>query len=92
MKNWLGWIVVALCLVPLDLCWGQTDTARLQGTVVDTSGSSVAGATVTVRNLETNRVYIVESNGADGGFSIPALPVGRYKIEVSKIGFKTVTR
>lgn len=92
MKQAIGWFVVALLIVPFRLCWGQTDTARLQGTVVDPSGASIASATVTVRNLETNRVYTVESNAADGGFSILALPVGRYKIEVSKTGFKAVSR
>jgi len=73
-------------------CWAQTETARLQGVVVDSSGGVVPGATITVTNLATNRVAVIQSNEADGGYSVPALPVGRYKIEVTKTGFKAVSR
>lgn len=90
MKGTLSLLAV-LALTMASACWGQTDTARLQGTVVDSTGGAVAGAGIIARNLETNRVVAVQSS-ADGEFAIPALPVGRYRLEVSKTGFKTVGR
>ncbi|MCZ2078598.1 MAG: carboxypeptidase-like regulatory domain-containing protein [Bryobacterales bacterium] len=94
-----GWSVVSgavlaplLVLFALRPAWGQTETARLQGTVVDVTGASVGGATVTVTNLGTNRVVTAQTDATDGSYSIPALPVGRYRIEVEKQNFKPVTR
>jgi len=66
----------------------QTETARIQGTVTDQSGASVAGATVKVTDLSTNRVVTVQSN-EDGSFSALSLTPGRYAIEVTQSNFKT---
>jgi hypothetical protein len=69
----------------------QTDTARLQGTVTDTSDAALQDATVTVTNLGTGRVVTVQTN-EEGSYSVPALSAGRYKIEVKLNNFKTVTQ
>jgi len=45
-----------LCLLSLVLVVGaesQTTNGNIQGTVVDAQGASVAGATVTARNMDT---------------------------------------
>lgn len=81
--------VLALAAAAGSSCWGQTDTARLQGIVLDISGGSVGGAEISVVEIQTSRRVTVRSNSEDGSFSIPALPVGRYRIEVAKMGFKT---
>jgi hypothetical protein len=64
----------------------QTDTARLQGTALDSSGGAITGA-----NLETNRTLTAHTN-EEGAYTLPALLPGRYKVEVAKTGFCTVSR
>jgi hypothetical protein len=60
--------------------------ASLYGTVIDSSGASIAGAKVTVTNLGTNRSWIFVSN-SDGNYVVPDLPIGQYKVDVEQSGF-----
>ncbi len=68
--------------------WAQFETARLTGLVLDASGAAVAGARITATNLATNAVSTVDSASPDGRFLLSALPPGRYRVEVSKEGFR----
>ncbi|GAA0198262.1 TonB-dependent receptor [Kangiella japonica] len=52
---------------------------------------SVGNATVTVTNESTGFVRTVQTN-ADGDYVIPSLPVGQYKVTISKDGYQTYTR
>ena len=65
----------------------QTDTAQIQGTVTDSTGAAVPDAAITVTDLATNRVVSVQSQG-DGTYVVGALPIGSYKVDVTKQGFK----
>ena len=58
------------------------------GVVLDPSGAAVAGAQVTVVNLDTGFTKTV-STGPEGSFEVLALPIGPYSITVSLQGFKT---
>jgi hypothetical protein len=60
----------------------------LSGTVVDSAGLVIPGASVTVRNNGTGAVVDLVS-GNDGGFTVPSLPGGTYSVTVSLAGFKT---
>lgn len=64
----------------------QTFRGTLTGTVVDSSGAAIPGATVQLTNPATNDVSNSKTNGA-GNFSFPELPVGTYKLLVSAQGF-----
>src|ERR1041385_7317020 len=77
---------ILLALVYSAVAFAQTGS--IQGTVTDKSGAVVEGASVTVRNLDTNTERAVTSSGT-GAFSIPNLPVGPYEIAVKKEGFRT---
>ena len=60
--------------------------ASIQGTVVDTSGGAVAGATVTVTDQDTGAIK--SSVTADTGFyRVSALVPGKYTITVEAAGF-----
>jgi Carboxypeptidase regulatory-like domain len=61
--------------------------ASIQGVVTDPQGGVVSGATVTLKNLETNQTVIAETND-NGIYNFNSLPPGRYSITVEKAGFK----
>ena len=66
----------------------QTETARVQGTVTDTSGAAVAGATIKATSIGTGRSIMVQTND-EGAYSILSLQPGRYQVEVTQTNFKT---
>jgi hypothetical protein len=65
----------------------QSDTARLTGVVTDTSGSVIAGATVTATETATNAKLETTTN-ADGVYVFPVLKAGTYLVEFSAPNFK----
>lgn len=92
LKLSLKGLVGVLLIVALTTFFAGTgyaqSTATFQGTVLDSQGAAVAGAKVTATNTATNLSRSVETD-TTGNFSIPALPPGNYKVEVSKAGFRT---
>ena len=70
---------------------GQSETGQMAGTVTDQTGAVVPGATITVTNTGTNRVFTA-TTGNSGQFSVPALGPGHYKVEVKAANFKSVTQ
>jgi hypothetical protein len=66
--------------------WAQSDTGRVTGTVADSTGALIPGATVTLTNTDTNVVQSRPS-GPDGAFNFPALTRGHYRIESTMNGF-----
>jgi len=66
----------------------KADPPQLSGTVVDTSGAVIAGATVQVRSENGTLQKTTQSN-ASGSFSISGLSGGSYRIVASKPGFET---
>lgn len=67
----------------------QTETARIQGTVTDSNGAAISGATVTVRDSGTGREVRAVS-GSDGTYSVLSLRPGKYQIEAGAANFKTL--
>src|ERR1041385_1179250 len=66
---------------------GQTIFGRISGTVVDSSGAVVPGATVTVINNATNAARNAVTDDS-GFYTVTNLPVGTYTITVERQGFK----
>ncbi len=85
LKASAGLVLVLLLAVPVCL-QAQSDNARISGTVTDTSGAAIPGATITVTNLGTSAIQKVTSGGS-GDFNVAGLPPGRYKAEVAASGF-----
>lgn len=61
--------------------------ASVQGSVTDTQGAAVVGATVTLTNKETNKTQQTTS-GAEGFYRFSELPPGNYTLTVEQTGFK----
>jgi len=81
-------IVLASFAFLLPPLFGQATIsfAQLNGTVLDASGRTVAGATISLRDLGTNRVYNASSNGS-GYYVVPNLLPGQYELTVQNAGF-----
>src|SRR5258707_8637174 len=81
-------LLVILAMTPLVRAQTQITTGTIQGTVSDTNGAIVPGASVEIKNLDTNLSKTLTTD--DGGrFVALALQPGRYSITVSKQGFAT---
>ena len=66
----------------------QRVAATIQGTVHDPTGAVIPGVMITAISAETNLRRTATSNEA-GLFSIPDLPPGKYRAQVSLPGFQT---
>jgi iron complex outermembrane receptor protein len=55
--------------------------------VLDASGAAIAGATVTITQLDTGRQTSVTTNGS-GNYVFPSLPPGHYNVKVTAPGFQ----
>ena len=64
--------------------------AALQGTVSDINGASIAGATVVLTNVETNKEVQTISND-DGFYRFNGLAPGSYKVVATQTNFKQKT-
>ncbi|HEV7499297.1 MAG TPA: carboxypeptidase regulatory-like domain-containing protein, partial [Vicinamibacteria bacterium] len=69
----------------------QVVTAEIDGTVTDTSGAVLPGATVTARDVGTGFERVAVSS-AHGSYALLSLPPGLYKVTAGLSGFKTVVR
>jgi outer membrane receptor protein involved in Fe transport len=65
---------------------GQTSLATLRGKVADEQGGVLPGATVTIKQTETNftRTGVTNENGQ---YYVPSLPSGSYQVTVELSGF-----
>jgi hypothetical protein len=70
------------------LAHAQKDAASLVGQVLDISGGSVAGASITAENVETSYTYTAVS-GSSGEWTISPVRIGRYKVSIGSKGFST---
>lgn len=66
---------------------GQTNKGAISGTVLDSNGGAVPGATVTLTNLGTNQSTKVTTSDS-GGFSFSSLDPVTYSLTVEAQGFK----
>lgn len=69
----------------------HAQNAQITGTVKDSSGGIIPGATVTARNIENGLTRVAITDGA-GDFRLPSLPPGRYAVSTELSGFSTETR
>jgi hypothetical protein len=82
-------LTIAICCLFLTAgAFAQSDRGSITGSVTDPSASAVAGAKVSVRNLDNGSNYNALTTST-GGFTIPAVPSGKYAISVAAPGFKT---
>lgn len=92
MKSFRFMIMAIVCLFALSLtASAQTSKGFVVGTVVDSNGAGIGGATVKITNTETGvtRSTVSQENGS---FRLDAVDPGTYTVDISSNGFKTATR
>lgn len=80
-------ILSLLLLLPLSAS-AQTERASLRGTITDPNQAVVLNATINLKNQGTNETRSANT-GADGEYTLFALPPGSYRLEVAAPGFAT---
>jgi hypothetical protein len=83
-------VLLALSITTLTVT-AQEFRGTISGTVADPNGAVIPGATVAVKNVETNITSSVTTNDS-GGYSVPFLLPGKYDVTVTNEGFKTSVR
>src|ERR1700760_1918928 len=66
--------------------FGQGITGSITGTVTDSSGAAIAGATVTILQVGTNATRVVTTSDV-GSYTVTQLAPGSYDVKVDKNGF-----
>ena len=87
LKISLRVLALLVCMIVV-LCpaYGQY-RASIQGVVTDPQGDVVSGATVTLKNLDTNQT-LTATTDASGIYNFNALAASKYSLTVEKTGFK----
>jgi hypothetical protein len=84
-------VAVMLVLSLFAVAGAQEFRGSLSGNVTDPNGATLPGASVELRNIETNVATTVVTN-EEGGFSFPLLQPGKYTLTVTSQGFNTAQR
>lgn len=80
--------IVALLTVPSIWAQGVSGSASVAGTVTDTTGAVIPGASVVLLNVERGSEQEVSTNEA-GNYAYPDITPGTYSVRVSSDGFQT---
>jgi hypothetical protein len=78
-------------LAAAALCHAQTSTTQISGTITDSSGATVPGATAILTN-EATGVQLRQSTTAAGVYAFPSINAGAYSLRVEATGFKAAVR
>lgn len=85
---------ITLCMLLVAVCgrtaFAQTGSATLSGTVFDAKGAVVPDVEVSITSSDTNVTSTTKTNGS-GIYVLEGLKPGRYRVFVSKTGFKQIT-
>lgn len=80
--------VCSAVTIPL---FGQSPNGNINGLVSDPSNAAVIGAEIIAVNDVTRVQYTTRTNN-EGMYVLPNLPPGPYRVQVSKVGFKTLIK
>lgn len=81
-------VLIAICLMLLSVAaLAQSDRGAVTGTVKDPTEAVVAGATVTIRNVD-NGAEAKTVTTDTGNYTLTSLPAGNYELRIEANGFK----
>lgn len=79
--------IIAVTIIGTGTLFAQA-VGKILGTVTDSTGAVVPGATVTARNQGTDVTREVVTDQT-GHYVLPLLPIGRYTVSAALSGFRT---
>lgn len=82
----MAFLLMCSILLAAVSAFGSVTGGSIVGTVKDTAGSVIPGATVEALNIETG-VKTSTNTNRDGSYSFPDLPIGHYTIQIQAKGF-----
>ena len=92
MRNFPAIRFIRSSIAFLALCGSfaaaQFFPGRITGTVRDAQGAAVPGATIKLSNPATGQERTLASD-QNGEFNFPELPLGTFRLAVTKEGFRT---
>ncbi|CAN5679233.1 hypothetical protein BH20ACI3_BH20ACI3_10920 [soil metagenome] len=91
MKRILLSLVMSLCAAASAFSQTQANTGQIEGFITDPVGANVAGATVKIRNIETNQTRKITTN-EEGFYRASLLQIGSYEFTVESPNFAAYTQ
>ncbi len=93
MRNLISIVCTLFVVIVISatIVTAQTGTSNITGSVTDSTGAVVPGATVTATN-EATGVKSTQTTNDSGVYAFSSLPVGNYSITVEKQGFKALVK
>ncbi len=82
---------LGLILSTASTAWAQQAAGSITGLVLDPSGSAVANATVTARDVDRGTTWTTKTTSA-GLYEFPQIPVGNVALKVEASGFSPQAR
>jgi hypothetical protein len=67
----------------------DASTGSISGTITDSTGALIKGATVVLVNTDRNHVERTVTTSGAGSYTATSLPLGTYTVKVSDAGFKS---
>ena len=99
-RNTLSWLrrfgytaLACLCLllVSTQYAAAQVDEGSITGTVTDTTGAVVPGASVTLTNTDQG-IILTGTSGGNGEYIFSPVRIGHYTVSVTATGFSKTTQ
>ena len=84
-------LAALMILVPGMVAAQSTVTGAISGTVTDSSGAVIAGATISLKSSDTGTVLVATSS-TTGTYQLTLLKPGSYTLAVSQSGFKQLAQ
>ncbi len=86
----LGWTCAAIALLfaSINCAYAQAVNGTVVGTVTDPTGAVIPDAKVALTNVDTSTTRTA-STDANGYYTFPNMPPGRYSVKVEKEGFSS---
>lgn len=85
----LHMLLLTLCVSTYSIA--QSTNATISGQVIDPSGRVVPDADIEILNEATGIQYSNRTNEI-GIYTVSLLPPGQYRVQISKVGFKTLIK
>src|SRR5215475_9901824 len=84
-------LILFLCLLffsAANTALAQFDSATVLGTIRDSNGALLAGATITLKNIATG-IAVTTQSESNGDFQFPNVRIGNYRVSAELHGFST---